>query len=249
MEEFVFVLPRRRVYNALLTELLPEFLMSHNQVSSLNRSFSNPPEPPKRLIENPESHSIASPRTPDSDTKEEVMEAQSQPTDFEETQEPQAESEDIFYSKDMAGMPVIDSCTFAKCVSIIITTGNISESLHFMLFCPLTLSPGNDFHFSAVTTFSYFCSLSELLNEIQRQLGQIRENAGPNLVEVNTAIVPALIRTSGVLRQLADAHLSYFRQDQVQLKLLLGFIGSTITPIIKKAGTDLKEYIIKRASE
>ena len=111
-ERLIFVVPKRRIYNALLTKLLPEFLMSHNQISSLNR-YSFSPEAFKNL------------KIPT--TEEEAfgpIEAKAEPS---QTPEQVLASADVIYSKDQAGEPVVDASTFAKCVSILTTSGLSSK--------------------------------------------------------------------------------------------------------------------------
>ena len=87
------------------------------------------------------------------------------------------------------------------------------------------------------------------MNEIHGQLDGIRAKAGSDTAKANATIIPALIRTSGVLRLLVDTHLSFFRINHAPLKMVLHFIGTTITPTMKKAGSDLKEYITKKTSK
>ena len=127
-ESWVLEWPRQRVYHLLLTETLPHFLHSHNQVQTLARVYAKPSSRVTPLSSRSSSpDGTLAPPLPSSPSS--FSEEDTSPTEGDSDVDTEL---DIVRSTDQSGHQVIDACTVPKCISILITTGTLSE--FFLLF-------------------------------------------------------------------------------------------------------------------
>ena len=115
---------------------------------------------------------------------------------------------------------------------------------------------GGDFHFATVYTYSYFTkTFRKLIEEIQSVFKNLISNADlkeddPEYKEKSKKILlPTVIRTFSILRQIFDAHAEEFKRNPDDYSFLIDYINSDLKPFMEKGATTLKDSIIKRMKQ